>query len=63
MVEIRDFNGQKHYVAPSAIAKITEAGASSKWHGIRSFVKLFDGTEIESSDTTDSILSAMKGGA
>ncbi len=27
------------YVAPSAIARVIEASASSQWHGIRSTVK------------------------
>ena len=41
---------ETHYVAPAAIARITEAGVSSQWHGIRSIVKLFDGTTLECSE-------------
>ena len=31
-------------------AKVTEAGTSSQWHGIRAVVRLFDGSIIESSE-------------
>lgn len=39
-----------HYVNPENIARITEASASSQWHGIRTFVKLFDGETLECSE-------------
>ena len=41
---------ETHYVAPANIARITEAGVSSQWHGIRSFVRLFDGAVLECSE-------------
>lgn len=44
-----------HLVAPSAIACITEASTSSQWHGIRAYVKLFDGKVIEVCETMDHI--------
>lgn len=44
-----------HYVAPTAIARVTEAGVSSQWHGIRSIVKLFDGTVLECSEVASDI--------
>jgi hypothetical protein len=37
----------KHYVSASAIARISEAGTSSQWHGIRAYVTLFDGQKLE----------------
>jgi hypothetical protein len=66
MVKIIDYNGKTHYVAADAVAKISEAGVSSQWHGIRSIVKCFDGTVIEAGDTADVIaksIIAEKGGA
>lgn len=48
-----------HWVSPKAIARITEAGASSQWHGIRSYVKLFDGQTLEVSETADQINKAI----
>lgn len=44
-----------HYVAPANIARITEAGASSQWHGIRSYVRTFDGETLECNETADMI--------
>lgn len=44
-----------HYVAPSNVARITEAGASSQWHGIRSIVRLFDGEVLECSEVAHDI--------
>ena len=47
MIELIDLNGKRHYLHPDAIARVTEAGASSQWHGIKSIVKCFDGQVIE----------------
>jgi hypothetical protein len=46
---------ETHFVAPTAIARVTEAGVSSQWHGIRSYVKLFDGTTLECSEVASDI--------
>ena len=48
MIKIIDDSGRTHFVAPEAISKVAEAAASSQWHGIRSYVKTFDGETIES---------------
>lgn len=50
MIRITDFSGQVHWVAPTAVASVTETCASSQWHGIKAIVKLFDGTVIEALD-------------
>lgn len=55
MIKLTSPKGTTQYVAPSAIALITEAGNSSQWHGIRAYVKLFDGKTIECSETADEI--------
>lgn len=47
MIKLTDINGAAHLVHPDAIARITEAGTSSQWHGIASYVKLMDGTLLE----------------
>jgi hypothetical protein len=49
-----------HYVAPENICRITEAGASSQWHGIRSIVRLFDGTTLECSEDVEAIYAAVE---
>lgn len=55
MIEILCYNGQKQLVNPAAIARVIEAGASSQWHGIKCFVKLFDGTSIECVETLQQV--------
>ena len=59
MIEIRAYNGTRHYVSPAAIASVSETGASSQWHGIRSIVRLFDGAVIESDDRAETISAAV----
>lgn len=59
MIKITDYKGRTHFVAADAIAKVSEAGASSQWHGIRCIVKLFDGSVIEAGDTADWIAAAV----
>jgi hypothetical protein len=55
MIRVVDFTGRTHYLAAQNIARITEAGASSQWHGIRSFVRTNDGQTIEATETADQI--------
>ena len=42
-----------HYVNAENISRITEASTSSKWHGIMSIVRLFDGGVLEVSQKAD----------
>ena len=55
MIKLTTPTGTTRYVAPTAIASIAEAGAGSQWHGIKSYVKLFDGTVIECRETAEEI--------
>lgn len=48
-----------HFLAPEAIARVSEAGPSSQWHGIRSFVRTFDGKVLECSETAQEIAAAI----
>jgi hypothetical protein len=60
-IHTRTSNGsQKHLIAVEAIASITETGASLQWHGIRSYVRLFDGTKLEAEETLCEIEAAIK---
>lgn len=61
MVEATTISGEKVYLAPSAIAEVWEAGASSQWHGIRALIKTFDGRTIEVRETASEIARATKG--
>lgn len=51
--------GTTHYLHPQAIARVTEAGASSQWHGIKSIVRTFDGETLECSETAHEINAAI----
>lgn len=60
MIELHDANGRARFVAAEAIASVAEAGNSSQWHGIRSFVKLFDGEVIECSKPAADVAAAVR---
>ena len=60
MIKIIDDSGRTHFVAPEAISKVAEAAASSQWHGIRSYVKTFDGETIESQLSAADIAMAVE---
>ena len=47
MIKLTGNNGNAHYLAPAAIAGVTEASTSSQWHGIRAIVRTFDGQVLE----------------
>lgn len=55
MIKLTDINGRSHYLAPDNIARITEAGVSSQWHGIRAFVKTYDSVTLEVQESADQI--------
>ncbi len=46
MITVTDSKGQKHRLALEAIAKVSEASLASRWHGIRTYIKTFDGAEL-----------------
>lgn len=60
MIEITDINGRRHFLAPSAIAIVSEAGTSGKWHGINSYVRTFDGRVIEANEGPEEISAAVR---
>ncbi|MDR2309027.1 MAG: hypothetical protein LBE53_17790 [Paucimonas sp.] len=47
MIPLTDNKGRDHFIAPSAIARVQEAGTSSQWHGICAIVHTFDGQVLE----------------
>lgn len=55
MIRITSPNGQAHYLAAAAIAQVTEGGPSSQWHGIKAYVKTFDGRTIEAQEEAGAI--------
>lgn len=59
MIKITDMDRRENWVAAEAIARITEAGVSSQWHGVMAIVKLFDGTTIEAREDHLSLAAAV----
>ncbi|MBA6066364.1 hypothetical protein [Pseudomonas mosselii] len=47
MITLTDNKGRQHFVAPTAIARVQEAGTSSQWHGVCAIVHTFDGQVLE----------------
>lgn len=60
MIQLTDSSGQTHYLHRDAVAQVIEAQASSQWHGIRAFVKTFDGRTIEARETAHELATAIK---
>lgn len=55
MIEVVNTHGQKVFLAPSAVAEIIEAGPSSQWHGIKAYIRTFDGRTIEVRESASEI--------
>ncbi len=60
MIELNTSAGQQIFLSPSAIAQIREAGTSSQWHGIRAFIKTFDGQTIEVTETAPEVAKRVR---
>jgi len=56
MITLTDINRRQHYLAPTAIARVQEAGTSSQWHGICAIVRTFDGQVLEVKQRADDIV-------
>lgn len=60
MIKLTDSNGAALYLAADAIAGIQQAGASSAWHGIRVYVRTFDGKTYEVQQDASEINAAVE---
>lgn len=56
MIKLTGLNGETHWLTRDVIAQVTEAGASSRWHGIRAIVRTFDGRVIEAQQDAAAIV-------
>lgn len=56
MIKVTDQNSVSHYLHPDAIARVSETGASSAWHGIHALILTFDGQTIEAREYPSEIL-------
>ena len=55
MIEVNDTYGRKVFLAPTAVAEVIEAGTSSQWHGIKAYIRTFDGRTIEVRESASEI--------
>lgn len=55
MIRVTDINGKAHLVNAQGILQVQEASAASHWHGVRAYVRLFDGRTIEARETINEI--------
>lgn len=55
MIRITDSNGHAHLVNAQGILQVQEASPGSHWHGVRSYVRLFDGRTIEARETINEV--------
>ena len=55
MIALTDIDGRSVHLHPDAIASVTEAGASSQWHGVKAYVRTFDGKTIEAQQSASEI--------
>ena len=60
MITVTDTKGQKHHLALDAIAKVIEAPLSSRWHGIHSYIKTFDGDELGVREDAQQVLAQIE---
>ncbi|HFL7943331.1 TPA: hypothetical protein ACG5DM_006490 [Pseudomonas putida] len=60
MIQLTGINRNAIHLAPAAIASVTEAGASSQWHGICAIVRTFDGQVLEVRQRADDIVRQIK---
>lgn len=59
MIPVTDIDGRTVYLHRDAIAAVCEAGVSSQWHGVRSFVRTFDGKTIEAREYASALARAI----
>ncbi|AUT49240.1 hypothetical protein [Achromobacter sp. AONIH1] len=60
MIKLTDSRGVAIYLAADAIASIQQAGPSSAWHGIRAYVRTFDGRTYEVQQDASEINAAVE---
>lgn len=60
MITLTDINRRQHFLAPTAIARVQEAGTSSQWHGVCAIVHTFDGQVLEVRERSGDIVRQIK---
>jgi len=60
MITVTDTKGNKHHLALDAIARVSEASTASRWHGIRAYIKTFDGHELDVWEDAEQVLAQIE---
>lgn len=60
MITLTDINRRQHFLAPTAIARVQEAGTSSQWHGVCAIVHTFDSQVLEVRERAGDIVRQIK---
>jgi hypothetical protein len=55
MIEVTLVSGKRIVIPRASIVYVEEAGASSQWHGIKSYIHLITGKVIECQETYSKI--------
>lgn len=61
MIRVTDIYGRQHLLHKDAISQVSQPGDSAAWHGVRAFVRLFNGNVIEARETPDQIAAQIAG--
>lgn len=60
MIKVSDSKGMTTFVPPGIIERIVEAGPSSQWHGVRTYIKTIHGNTIECAETAEELRAAWE---
>lgn len=60
MIEVTDRNGLTHLLHPDGIVRVSEAGPSSQWHGVRSYIETTLGTTIDCQQSVQEVRSRLQ---
>jgi hypothetical protein len=60
VIEVNDTYGRKVFLAASAVAEVIEAGVSSQWHGVKAYIRTFDGRTIEVRESASDIARMLR---
>lgn len=59
MITVTDTKGQKHHLALDAIARVSEASAACRWHGVHAYIKTFDGQELGVKEEANQVIAQI----
>lgn len=61
MIRVTDIYGRQHLLHKDAISQVSQPRDAAAWHGVRAFVRLFNGDVIEARESPDQIAAQIVG--